>query len=91
MAHLQLLVLVLPQQHLVIQLLLIDLAIEVQLPRLEAELGQQPIRSKKLLLQLQQLPPPLLWLLDQELLLPLLLLSDDHCIFSLPHQLVVEG
>ena len=81
------------QQHLVIQLLLIDLAIEVQLPRLEAELGQQPIRLQKLLLlQLHHFLPPLLWLLDQEeLLLPLLLLSDDHCIFCLHHQLVVEG
>ena len=38
------------------------------------------------------LSPPLLWPLDQEeLLLPLLLFSDDHCIFCLHHQLVVEG
>ena len=64
------------QQHLVIQLLLTDLAIEVQLPKLEAELGQQPIRLKNLLLQ--QFLPPLL-LLDQEKRLLLLPPSDDHC------------
>ena len=77
-------------QHLVIPLFLTDLAIEVQLPRLEAELGQQPIRPKKLLLlllQAQKFLPPL----DQEKLLLPPSLNDDRCIFFLPHQLVVEG